>query len=93
MLMQRDDGLDIISIVLRKFGLIFLSISEYELEPTAGVEMLNVIIWLSNVLRYEKCLVGLNSILKEAWREKTKALSLAKESYTMKLELLAILCY
>jgi transposase len=46
---------------------------------------------------YEKCLVGLNSILKEAWitaakaedkREKLQALSLAKECYSMKLELL-----
>lgn len=47
---------------------------------------------------YEKCLVGLNSIVKEAWstshqtedrREKIQALSLAKECYAMKLELLA----
>ena len=46
---------------------------------------------------YEKCLVGLTSILKEAWnaasstedkREKIQALSLAKECYEMKLELL-----
>jgi hypothetical protein len=46
---------------------------------------------------YEKCLVGLNSILKEAWTisqtenvkgDKIKALSLAKERYAMKLELL-----
>jgi predicted transcriptional regulator len=46
---------------------------------------------------YEKCLVGLTSILKEAWnaatdaedkREKIQALSLAKECYGMKLELL-----
>jgi hypothetical protein len=47
---------------------------------------------------YEKCLVGLNSILKEAWimsqtddsvkGDKIKALSLAKECYAMKLELL-----
>jgi hypothetical protein len=46
---------------------------------------------------YEKCLVGLNSILREAWntaintedkREKIQALSLAKECYAMKLELL-----
>lgn len=45
---------------------------------------------------YEKCLVGLNAILKEAWntvenssdkREKIQALSLAKECYAMKLEL------
>jgi predicted transcriptional regulator len=47
---------------------------------------------------YEKCLVGLNAITKEAWstaantedkREKIQALSLAKECYFMKLELLA----
>ena len=46
---------------------------------------------------YEKCLVGLNSIVKEAWttsqqtqdrREKIQALSLAKECYGMKLDLL-----
>lgn len=46
---------------------------------------------------YEKCLVGLNSILREAWSisqsndskiEKIKALTLAKECYAMKLELL-----
>ena len=46
---------------------------------------------------YEKCLVGLTSILKEAWntaeqskdvRERIQALSLAKECYGMKLELL-----
>src|SRR5438094_3376601 len=46
---------------------------------------------------YEKCLVGLNSIVKEAWttsqqtqdsREKMQALSLAKDCYAMKLELL-----
>jgi hypothetical protein len=47
---------------------------------------------------YEKCLVGLNSILKEAWTmsqtddsvksDKIKALTLAKECYAMKLELL-----
>jgi hypothetical protein len=47
---------------------------------------------------YEKCLIGLNSILKEAWTmsqtedgiksEKIKALTLAKECYAMKLELL-----
>jgi hypothetical protein len=46
---------------------------------------------------YEKCLVGLTSILKEAWttaqdaedkREKIQALSLAKECYSMKLDLL-----
>jgi hypothetical protein len=41
---------------------------------------------------YEKCLVGLNAITKEAWntgqntedkREKIQALSLAKECYSM----------
>jgi len=46
---------------------------------------------------YEKCLVGLNGILREAWntaantedkREKIQALSLAKECYSMKLDLL-----
>jgi DNA-binding transcriptional regulator LsrR (DeoR family) len=46
---------------------------------------------------YEKCLTGLNIILKEAWntseqiedkRTKIQALSLAKECYNMKLELL-----
>jgi hypothetical protein len=46
---------------------------------------------------YEKCLVGLNAITKEAWntaqstedkREKIQALSLAKDCYSMKLELL-----
>ena len=46
---------------------------------------------------YEKCQVGLTSILKEAWytaktaedkREKIQALSLAKERYAMKLDLL-----
>ena len=46
---------------------------------------------------YEKCLVGLNAITKEAWntaqqtedkREKIQALSLVKECYGMKLELL-----
>jgi hypothetical protein len=46
---------------------------------------------------YEKCLVGLTAILREAWttlqqtedkREKILALSLAKECYSMKLELL-----
>jgi transposase len=47
---------------------------------------------------YEKCLVGLTSILRESWdmaqqhdierREKIQALSLAKECYTTKLELL-----
>lgn len=45
---------------------------------------------------YEKCLVGLNSILREAWSisqsndsriEKIKALTLAKECYGMKLDL------
>jgi hypothetical protein len=46
---------------------------------------------------YEKSLVGITAILKEAWntanqtedkREKIQALSLAKECYSMKLELL-----
>jgi predicted transcriptional regulator len=46
---------------------------------------------------YEKCMVGLTSILREAWntatntqdkREKIQALSLAKECYSMKLDLL-----
>src|SRR5919199_3304006 len=44
---------------------------------------------------YEKCLVGLTTILKEAWntanntedkREKIQALSWAKECYSMKLD-------
>jgi hypothetical protein len=46
---------------------------------------------------YEKCLVGLTAILREAWntsqqtedrREKIQDLSLAKECYSMKLDLL-----
>jgi hypothetical protein len=46
---------------------------------------------------YKKCLVGLNAITKELWntaantedkREKIQASSLAKERYSMKLELL-----
>jgi hypothetical protein len=46
---------------------------------------------------YEKCLIGVTSILKEAWntaqqrqdkREKIHALSLAKDCYSMKLDLL-----
>ena len=46
---------------------------------------------------YQKCLVGLTAILREAWntsqqtedrREKIQALSLAKECYSMKLDLL-----
>jgi transposase len=46
---------------------------------------------------YEKCLVGLNAITREAWntaqntedkKRKIHALSLAKECYSMKLELL-----
>jgi hypothetical protein len=49
---------------------------------------------------YEKCLVGLTAILREAWntsqqaedrREKIQALSLAKECYSMKL--FAYQCY
>src|ERR687887_1576635 len=46
---------------------------------------------------YEKCMVGLSAILREAWntsqqtedkREKIQALSLVKECYSMKLDLL-----
>src|ERR687884_1047783 len=46
---------------------------------------------------YEKCLVGLNAITREAWntaynsedkREKIQALSLAKDCYSMRLDLL-----
>ena len=46
---------------------------------------------------YEKCLVGITSILREAWntsnhsndnKEKIQALSLAKDCYSMKLDLL-----
>ena len=46
---------------------------------------------------YEKCLVGLTAILREAWttsyqahdyKEKIQALCLAKECYSMKLDLL-----
>ena len=46
---------------------------------------------------YEKCLIGLTAITKEAWntandtedkREKIQALSLAKDCYSMKLDLL-----
>jgi len=46
---------------------------------------------------YEKCLTGLNSILRETWnisqntpdnKEKIQALSLAKECYSMRLDLL-----
>jgi DNA-binding MarR family transcriptional regulator len=46
---------------------------------------------------YEKCLVGLTAILREAWntsqqtedrREKIQALSLVKDCYSMKLDLL-----
>jgi hypothetical protein len=46
---------------------------------------------------YEKCLMGLTAILRETWntaqqaqdkREKIQALSLAKECYSMKLDLL-----
>ena len=46
---------------------------------------------------YEKCLVGLNAVTKEVWntaqntedkREKIQALSLAKDCYSMKLDLL-----
>jgi hypothetical protein len=47
-------------------------------------------------IEYEKCLVGLTAITKEAWntvhdtedkREKIQALSLAKKCYSMKLDL------
>jgi hypothetical protein len=46
---------------------------------------------------YENCLTGLNNILNEAWnmslegdkRERMQALSLAKECYSMKLDLLS----
>lgn len=46
---------------------------------------------------YEKCLIGLNSILKESWsmsntavdkREKIEALKLARDCYSMRLDLL-----
>ena len=46
---------------------------------------------------YEKCMVGLSAILREAWttsqqtedkREKIQELSLAKECYSMKMDLL-----
>jgi predicted transcriptional regulator len=46
---------------------------------------------------YEKCIVGLNAITREAWntsqqtedgRQKIQALSLAKEYYSMKMDLL-----
>ena len=46
---------------------------------------------------YEKCMVGITAILREAWntsqttedaRERIQALSLAKECYSMKLDLL-----
>ena len=44
---------------------------------------------------YERCVIGLNEIIKEAWdtantedrREKIQALSLAKDAYAMKMEL------
>ena len=48
---------------------------------------------------YEKCLVGLTSILREAWntvtntadkREEIQSLSLAKGCYSMEIELLTI---
>src|SRR5919202_4613608 len=51
---------------------------------------------------YEKCLVGLTAITKEAWntaqqtddkREKIQALPLAKECYSMKLDLLTNTAY
>ena len=46
---------------------------------------------------YEKCLIGIDTILKESWRtaykasnerEKLQALNLAKEAYSMKMDLL-----
>jgi hypothetical protein len=60
---------------------------------------LNIKRYIGEILpeEYEKCLVGLNAITKEAWntaqstedkREKIHALSLAKECYSMKLDLL-----
>jgi len=58
----------------------------------------NILLYVDDKLpsEYEKCLTGINSILKEAWntsrsgdkREKMQALSLAKECYSMKLDLL-----
>jgi hypothetical protein len=59
----------------------------------------NIKLYISETLpeEYEKCLVGLNAITKETWntaqstedkREKIQALSLAKECYSMKLDLL-----
>ena len=51
----------------------------------------------TNTNEYEKCLVGLTAITKEAWntaqstedkREKIQAISLAKECYSMKMDLL-----
>ncbi len=65
-----------------------------------GQSKTNIKIYIDERLpeEYEKCLVGLNAITKEAWtiasqqtedkREKIQALSLAKECYSMKLELL-----
>ena len=50
---------------------------------------------------YEKCLIGLTAITKEAWntahnpeykREKIQALSLAKECYSMKTHLIHMQC-
>ena len=50
---------------------------------------------------YEKCMVGLTAILREAWttsqktedkREKIQALSLAKECYSMKLDAIRFVC-
>lgn len=59
----------------------------------------NISLYVDNKLpsEYDRCLAGLNSILKEAWdmskstedkRERMQALSLAKECYSMKLDLL-----
>jgi hypothetical protein len=55
------------------------------------------IILFGKTEEYEKCMVGLNAITREAWntaqdtedkREKIQALSLAKECYSMNLALL-----
>jgi hypothetical protein len=59
----------------------------------------NISLYVDNKLpsEYERCLVGINSILKEAWdmskgtedkRERIQALSLAKECYSMITDLL-----
>jgi hypothetical protein len=57
----------------------------------------NIKRYIDERLPKEECLVGLNAITKEAWntaantedkREKIQALSLAKDCYSMKLDLL-----